>query len=157
MVALKGSVKEGEAFDIEHVNLIDEEHTGYDLGTALFAPLSNLLVDLLTDFGLDLTNITREKSHEALSARVNHINLMECHSVDDFLALLQLTFRALHEPGLGSNVVEVGAAGERATELGDLAAGLVNGDNIASDNLLLGDGFDHFGTEVIDRLHLGGL
>lgn len=139
------------------MNLIDEEHTGYDLGTALFAPLSNLLVDLLTDFGLDLTNITREKSHEALSARVNHINLMECHSVDDFLALLQLTFRALHEPGLGSNVVEVGASGEGASKLGDLSASLIDSDDITSDNLLLGDGFDHFGTEVIDRLHLGGL
>ena len=49
------------------MDLIDEEDTGHDLGTALFSPLSDLLIDLFTNFRLDLTDITSEESHEALS------------------------------------------------------------------------------------------
>ena len=107
LVAFKCSVKEGEALDIEHVDLINEENTRHDFSTALFAPLSNLLINLFTHLRLDLTDITREKSHEALGARVDDIDLMESHSVDDFLTLLQLTLGALYEPSLGANIVEV--------------------------------------------------
>jgi hypothetical protein len=46
-VRLERAVKEREALNVEHVHLVNEEHTGHDLRLALLAPLSHLLVDLL--------------------------------------------------------------------------------------------------------------
>ena len=154
LVALKSSVKEGETLDIEHVYLIDEEDTGDDLSTPLFSPLGHLLVNLFTDLRFDLTNITSEESHEALRPRVDHIDLVECHCMHDLLSLLKFAFGALDETSLRTDVVKVTATSEGTSELGDLATGLVNGDNVSSDNLLLRDRFYHLGTQVVDRLHL---
>ena len=154
LVALQCSIKEGEALDVEHVDLVDEENTRDDLGTALFAPLSDLLVNLFAHLGLDLTDITSEERHEALSARVNNIDLVKCHGVNDFLTLLKLTLWALNKSGLRTDIVEVRAAGEGATQLGDLATCLVDSNDISSHDLLLGDGLNHLCSEVIDGLHL---
>jgi hypothetical protein len=88
---------------------------------------------------------------------VDHINLVKGDSVDNLLALLELTLGALDESGLGANVVVLGALGEGATQLGDLPACLVDGDDVASHNLLLADGLDHLAAQVVDGLHLGGL
>ena len=157
LIALKRPVEEREALDVQHVNLIDEEYTWHDLCTALFSPLGNLPVDLFSHLGLDLTDVTREESHEALRARVDHINLVQCDRVYNLLALLELSLRALDEPSLRANVVVIAAARERPTKLRDLSAGLVDGDDITCNDLLLGDSFDHLGTQVIDSLHLSRL
>jgi len=77
--------------------------------------------------------------------------------VNNLLPLLELTLGALNEASLGADVVEVGASSEGATKLGDLAASLVNSNDIAGNNLLLGDGLDHLGTQVVSGLHLSGL
>lgn len=50
------------------MDFIDEEDTGDDLGAALFSPLSHFLVDLFSHLRLDLSDVTSEESHEALSA-----------------------------------------------------------------------------------------
>ena len=112
LITLKSSVKEREAFDVEHMDLIDEEDTWDDLSTAFFSPLGDLLVDLLANFRLDFTDITREKSHEALGSGIDDIDLMECDGVHDFLSLLKFTFWALNESGLWSNIIVVTASGE---------------------------------------------
>lgn len=49
-VALQGAVEEGEALDVQHVDLIDEQHPRDDLRLALLPPLGHLGVDLLADF-----------------------------------------------------------------------------------------------------------
>mmetsp|Transcript_75 Transcript_75/g.104 ORF Transcript_75/g.104 Transcript_75/m.104 type:complete len:299 (-) Transcript_75:618-1514(-) len=136
-IGLQGSVHVSETLDVEHVDLIDEEHARHDLGATLLSPLGDLLVNLFSHFGLNLTDIASEERHEALSAGVDDIDFMEGHSVHDFLSLLQLALWALHESRLGTHVVKVGAAGEGATQLGDLAASLVDSDDVAGDNLLL--------------------
>jgi len=94
------------------MDLIDEEDTWHDLSTSFFSPLGDLLVDLFTNFRLDFTDITREKSHEALSSRINDIDLMKCDGVDDFFSLLKFTFWALDKSGLWSNIIIVTASGE---------------------------------------------
>lgn len=43
------------------MNFIDEEDTWYDFSTAFFSPFSYLLVNLLSDFWLDFTNISSEE------------------------------------------------------------------------------------------------
>lgn len=94
------------------MNLINEQYTGDDLSATFLTPFSNLLVDLFAYLRLNFTNITSEEGHEALLAGVDNINFVEGHSVDDFLALLQLTLGALNKAGLGTNVVIVGRAGK---------------------------------------------
>ncbi len=137
--------------------LINEEDTRDDLSTALFSPLSNFLVNLFTNFRFNFTNVTSEKSHETLGSRVDDIDFVKSDCVDNFLTLLELAFWALHEAGLRANIVEIRAARKRATQLGNFAASLVNCDDVACHNFLLGDGFNHLGTQVVDGLHLGCL
>ena len=107
LVTFESSIKEGEALDIKHVDLINEEDTWNDLSTSLLTPLSDLLVNLFSYFGLDLTDITSKQSHEALCSRVDDIYLVKCHGVDDFLTLLELTLGALDKSSLRSDIVEV--------------------------------------------------
>jgi len=94
------------------MDLIDEEDTWDDLSTAFFSPLGDLLVDLFSNFRLDFTDVTREKSHEALGSRIDDIDLMQCDSVDDFLSLLKFTLWALDESSLWSNIIVVTASGK---------------------------------------------
>ena len=153
LVALKSSIKEREAFNVEHVNLINEKHTRYNFGAAFFSPFGNLLVNLFSNFRLDLTDITSEKSHETLGTGVDNIDLVKSDGMDNLLSLLEFTLRALDKAGLGTNIIEITAAGKRATELGDFATSFIDCDDVASNDFLLGDGFDHLGTKIIDRLH----
>jgi hypothetical protein len=48
--AYQGSVEEGEALDVEHVDLVDEEDAGGNLGLTLLTPLGNFGVDLENEF-----------------------------------------------------------------------------------------------------------
>ena len=94
------------------MDLVDEEDTRDDLSTTFFAPFSYLLVYLLSHLRLDLTNITSKQSEESLSSAVNNVDFMKGHSVNDFLALLKFTFRALDKASLGTDVVVITAASE---------------------------------------------
>jgi len=107
LVGLKSPVQEREAFDIEHVDLIDEEDTWDDLCTSFFPPLGDFLVDLLSDLRFDFSNISCEQGHESLRPRVDDIDFVEGDSVHDLLPLLQLTLGALHESGLWSLIIEI--------------------------------------------------
>ena len=139
------------------MNLIDEEDTGYDLGTTFLSPLSDFLVDLFSNLGFDLTDISSEECHETLCARIDNINLMKSDSVHNFLALLQLTLGALNEASLWADIVKVAAAGERATKLGDFAASFIDGNDVAGNDLLFRDSFDHLRSKVVLTFHLGCL
>lgn len=139
LVRLERSVQEREAFNIEHMDLIDEEHTWHDLCTAFLSPLGNFLIDLLPHLWLDLTNITSKECHETLRTRVDDINFMKCNGMNDFFALLELTLWALDESCLWSLIVKVTGPGEGLSELGDLAGGFINGNDVTSHDLLLLD------------------
>ena len=101
------SVKEREALNVKHMNLIDEEDARHDFSTAFFTPFSNFLINLVANFGLNFSDITGEEGHESLTAGVDDINLMKGNSVDNFLTLLELSFGALNEASLGSDVIVV--------------------------------------------------
>ena len=136
------------------MDLINEENTWDDFSAPFFSPFCNFLINLFSDLGLNLTDVSSEECHEALGARVDDIDLVKGHSMNNLLALLELTFRALNESRLRSNIIVVRLAGERSTQLGDFAARLINGDDVTSHNLLLGDAFNHLGAQVVDGLHL---
>lgn len=79
-VALKCSVQVGEAFDIEHVDLVDEEHSWHQLSNTVIDVLVDNFVDLksqlLGDFGLlrsvDLAH-EREEVMSTLGSRIGDI------------------------------------------------------------------------------------
>lgn len=54
-------------------------------------------IDLISDFGLDLTGITGEQSQETLSSRVDDIDLVKSDGVCHFFPLLELTLRTLDD------------------------------------------------------------
>jgi hypothetical protein len=92
------------------VDLINEEDTWHNFGTAFFSPLSYLLIDLLSNLRLDFTNISSKKSKETLSSAVNNIDFVQSNGVDDFLSLLKFTLWALNKAGLGSNIIVITAS-----------------------------------------------
>ena len=107
LVAFQRSIQEGEALDVQHVNFVDEKNTGHNLSPALFSPLSHFLVDLLSHFGLNFSNVTGEESHETLGARVNHIDFVQGNSVHHLLSLLKFAFGTLNKAGLRAHIVIV--------------------------------------------------
>ena len=128
--ALQGADEPREALDVEHVHLVDEEHAGHDVRLALLAPVGDAQVDLVADLGLDLARVAGEERPEALLARVDDVDLVQRDRVDDLLALAELALGRGHEArGRGHGVVVLGAH-EAAAELGDLARGLVDGDDV---------------------------
>jgi hypothetical protein len=58
------------------MDLINEKNTRHNFSTALFSPLSNFLIDLLSDFGLDFTNITSKERKETLGSAIYDIDFM---------------------------------------------------------------------------------
>jgi len=94
------------------VDLVDEEDTRNDFSTSLFAPLSNLLINLLSHLRFNFTDVSCKKSQKALSSAVNNVDFMQCHSMNNLLSLLELTFRALNEASLRAYVVVVTASSE---------------------------------------------
>lgn len=94
------------------MNLINEEYTRHDLSTTLFSPLSYFLVNLLSNFGLDFTNITGKEGKESLSSAIYNIDFVQGNGMNDLLSLLQLSLGALHKSGLRANVIIVTASRE---------------------------------------------
>lgn len=94
------SIEKRKALDIEHVNLVNEQDTGYDFGLAFFPPIRYLAVDLFTKFGLDLSRITGEQGKEALTLAINDINLVERDRVLNFFTSLEFAVGTLHKLGL---------------------------------------------------------
>ena len=70
------------------MDFIDKQYSRHDFSAAFFSPFSNFLVDLLTNFWFNLTNVTCEKSHEALTAGVDNIDFVESDSVYYLFPLL---------------------------------------------------------------------
>ncbi len=67
-IRLERAVEEREAFNVEHVYFVNEQHTRHDLGLAFFPPFAHLGVDLITQLGLDLTRVTRDNARKLVYA-----------------------------------------------------------------------------------------
>lgn len=76
-LGLERAVDVAEALDVEHVDLVDEEDAGHDLGLTLLAPLADFGVDLVADLAADLAGVAGEEGQEALRAAVDHVDLVE--------------------------------------------------------------------------------
>ena len=111
-IILQSPVEEGETLDVQHVDLVNEQHPGGNLRLPLLPPLRDLGVDLVPHLGLDLSRVSAEQGQEALGPAVDDVDLVEGDGVDHLLPLLELPLRALDEPGAGSGGVVVASSGE---------------------------------------------
>jgi len=107
LIRFKSTIEEREAFNIKHVNLIDEKDTGYNLGSTFFPPFGYFLINLFSNFWFDLTNVSGEKSHETLGSGIDDINFVEGNGMNDLLSFLELTLGALDVSSLWALIVEV--------------------------------------------------
>mmetsp|Transcript_97037 Transcript_97037/g.274490 ORF Transcript_97037/g.274490 Transcript_97037/m.274490 type:complete len:428 (-) Transcript_97037:7-1290(-) len=151
---LKGPVKKRETFDVQHVNLVDEQHPGHNVCLALLAPFRDLCIDLLPDLPLNLASVTGEECEEALLPAVDHIDLMQVHRVHHLFPLLQLTLRALHEARLRPHRIVVAGSGEGATEQRNLPRRLVDCDDVTCLDALFLYRFYHLLAQVVHGFHL---
>ena len=103
-ITFKGPVEPRKTFNIQHVDLVDEEHARHDRGPALLAPFGDLRVNLFPHFWLDLARIAGEQGQEALGPRVDDVDLVQRYGMYYFFALLEL---ACAEHRRGPNGLEI--------------------------------------------------
>lgn len=130
---LEGAVQECEAFNVEHVDLIDEQNTRHDICLAFFAPLCNFGINLVSHLGLDFTGVSREQCQKPLRPTIDDIDFMQTDtarqildgysqrfkwtqntpdSVNNLLPLLELAFRTRYKFSLRAGCVVVSRTGE---------------------------------------------
>mmetsp|Transcript_63497 Transcript_63497/g.104886 ORF Transcript_63497/g.104886 Transcript_63497/m.104886 type:complete len:358 (+) Transcript_63497:961-2034(+) len=154
---LQSAIQERKAFDVQHMHLINEEHAGNHLGLALLAPLQHFVVDLLPHFMFNFPRVPSEQRQKPLRPGIDDIDFMQRDGVHDFFAFLQLPLGALHEPRIGAHRIKVLRPREGAAQFGDLATGLINGNDVPSSDFVFGQGLDHLLPQIVHRLHFGGL
>mmetsp|Transcript_3118 Transcript_3118/g.5841 ORF Transcript_3118/g.5841 Transcript_3118/m.5841 type:complete len:468 (-) Transcript_3118:12-1415(-) len=139
----EGAVEEGEALDVEHVHLINEENTGDQLGDSLVNVTVNDAVDLGTEFlrNLCLLGLAHGRHHghnvlAALGLGIGGVEVVESHVLDNFLLLVHV---ALGEGDILLGLeIEFGAEGIAPSDALDRAAvGLYVDDVSHGDTLLL--------------------
>nr|POF17610.1 hypothetical protein CFP56_13024 [Quercus suber] len=156
-LVLERAVDEAEALDVQHVHLVDEQHPRHDLRLAFLPPLGHLGVDLLAHLAADLARVAGEQGQKALGAAVDDVDLVERHGVHRLPSHLQLAVRALDELRVRAHGVVVTAAGVASAQLGDAPARLVDRDDVARHDFLLGHAIDHARPHVVQGLHVGRL
>ena len=86
-----------ETFDVQHVNLVNKENTGHQLGHAVVNVFVDHLVDLSAQFVGNLSFLgLHELPHHghdvlpALGPRIGHVQVVEGDVLDDFLPLVNV-------------------------------------------------------------------
>ena len=141
-VAFKSSVKIGEAFYIEHVDLIDEEDTWNKLSNTMIDILVHNFVDfkaeLFGNFGfLGSINLAHERQEvvSSLWASVCNVQIMKSNILYNFLFLVDITFRDRYI--LFSLKIVLGGIGIRATDTLYCTASCLNVNYITNCDFLL--------------------
>mmetsp|Transcript_49617 Transcript_49617/g.153228 ORF Transcript_49617/g.153228 Transcript_49617/m.153228 type:complete len:477 (-) Transcript_49617:120-1550(-) len=150
---LERLVQEREAFDVQHVHLIDEQDAGDELRDALVDVLVDDLVDLLPQLLRDLRLLLlHERRHERhgvaalVRARVGGVEVVQGDVLDDLLLLVDVTFGQGHE--LVCLEVGVRGVGIAAADALDGAGGGLDVDDVADGDLLLLDRLVDGGVEL---------
>lgn len=106
-LVLQGTVDVGEAFNVQHMDLIDEEDPWHNLRFPLLFPFANFGVDLVTDFAADFSRVSGEEGEESLRSGVDDVDFVETDRVNDFFPFLEFAVRTLHELGVCAHGIVV--------------------------------------------------
>ena len=97
---LKRAIEEGEALDVEHMHLIDEQHSRHQLShTLIDIPIDYLVYlrsQLLSHLSLLRLHDLAHQAHEvvaALRTGVGHVQVMQGHVLHDLLLLVHIALR----------------------------------------------------------------
>lgn len=95
----QGSIEVGKTLDVEHMDLVDEEHSGHQFSHSLVDVLVHHLVDLLSQllcyFSLLRFHHLAHHTHEVLSSlwlRIRLVQVMQSHILHYFLLLMNISF-----------------------------------------------------------------
>lgn len=75
-------------------------HSRHNFGLPFFTPLGDFSVNLVAQLRFDFARIPCKKGEKSLGSAVDHINLMQRYSMDNFFSFLNLAFRAPNKFGL---------------------------------------------------------
>ena len=78
-----------------------------------------------------------------MGPRVDDVDLVERHRVDDLLPLLELALGALHEPDRGPHGIIISRPREGPPELRDTMRGPVDANDVARTDFFLLERLDH--------------
>lgn len=99
-VGLKSSVKIGETLNIQHVYLIDEEHSRHKLSDAVVNVLVHNLVDFESQFFCDFSLLGSvhlgHQRHEVVSSlgpSISYVEIVKSHILDNFFFFVNIAFR----------------------------------------------------------------
>ena len=156
LIRFECPVQEGEAFDIEHVNLVNKKNARNNFCSSFFSPLGNLLIDLFSDLWFDFADVSGKQSHKSLSSWVDDIDFVQSHCMNNFLSLLKLALGTLNKSSLGALVVEITRSREWLSKLRDLSWCFVNCNDVSCHDFLFLNGLNHFMAEVVNGFHFSG-
>jgi hypothetical protein len=152
-LGFEGAIEVGEGFDVEHVDLVDEEDAGDELGDTLVDVPVDDLVDLGPQLVGDLGPATLDKlAHDrhdilpALGSRVGHVEVVKGDVLDDLLLLVDVTLRQ-GDVFLGLEV-KFGRVGVGPANALDRARIGLDVDHVADDDALLLDGLENCRVEA---------
>ena len=142
----KGSVEEGKAFHIKHVDLINKKDSRNNFSLTFLSPFCNLLINLFSNFLGNFTGSTWKQSQKSLGTRVNDINFMKTHSMNDFFSFFNLAFGTVHKSGLRSHSIIIRCPCEASSCFGNFSWSFIDCDDISSDYFLFLNCLNHFLT-----------
>ena len=137
------------------MNLVDKQNSRNNLCFTFFSPLCNFFIDLLTNLLGNLPSCPWKQRQKALWAWVNHIYFMESNSVDNLLSFLDFPFWTADESRLGAHSIIVWGSCKTSSSFWYFSGSFINCDDIAGDNFLFLDRFDHLLPQIIHCFHLG--
>ena len=59
---LQSSIQKGKAFNIQHMNFINEQNTRTNLCFSLLSPFPDFRINLIAHFGFDFSGVAAEES-----------------------------------------------------------------------------------------------
>jgi len=160
--AFKGSVKEGETFDIKHMNFIDEENSWDEFGNTLINVFVDNFIDfsseLFSNFGLlGLHNLSHQRKEilTSLGLGVGNIQIVEGNILNYFFLLVNITFGK--RDILFSFQIVFGSISIASSDSFDVSTGSFNVDNITNLDFFLLHVFINAGVKLELLGSLGGL
>ncbi len=152
-LAFQRSIQERKTFHVQHVHLVDKQHTRHDLRLTLLSPLWYFLVYLLSNLLSYFSCCPRKQSQKPLWSRIYHINLVQCYCVNDLFSLLNLTLWTIYESCLRPHCIVFWSPCKTSSRFRYLSRGLINCYHITCNYFLLLNCLNHFLTQIVYRLH----
>ena len=128
------------------MDFINEKNAWDYFGFPLLSPFRNFFIDLLSNLLSNLTSGSRKQGQKSLRPRINNIDFVKSNCVHNFFSFLDLSLRTIYESCLRSHGIILWSSCKASSSLWNFSWCLINCDNIACNNFLFLNRFNHFFT-----------